>query len=300
MRTPAARASAGSLVRVDDAQLEQRVAPRHHFEHFLHAPAVGVLPAVEVGEAHRLLQLVHDAMALRCDGVKTLLASEVDVQVVQHERDVGEHRDRHRRDDHHDVEGERRRAPRRVCSGRRSPIQNSSPTATSQPTNQATAPRSIAPCSIGVSAAPARASPGTEPAAWCSRRIRNRRVYIAPVANGVKRASSDRLISMRSSASGIIAASVSIIHSRNEIPIVTMAATIWFEVSAEISEPERHESAREQEQTEVTAVDRPPFRRAEDAEHDCIGAGQRDHRQHAPPCSPDTSPAPRGSRAPAR
>lgn len=61
--------------------------------------------------------------------------------------------------------------------------------------------------------------------------------YIAPVANGVKRASSDRLISTRSIASGSIPASVSIVHSRNETPIVTMAATTWFVVSADTTRP---------------------------------------------------------------
>ena len=62
-------------------------------------------------------------------------------------------------------------------------------------------------------------------------------VYIAPRAKGVKRASSDTPRNQLSIGAGSSAASESIDHSRPNRPSDATAATIWFEVSAEMASP---------------------------------------------------------------
>ena len=163
------------LVGIDDAQLERRVAPAHHPEHFPDASALRVLAAVEVREPHRLPQLIHHPQRARGRRVDPL-PREVDVQVVQRERDVGEHRDRHRRDRYGGVE--RPRAPAAETHlQRRAQADPEEHRDRREPAGEPGERTGIRACraSSPLSASPGRASRGRARARSQSRRTRNPR-----------------------------------------------------------------------------------------------------------------------------
>jgi hypothetical protein len=85
--------------------LEQGIAPAHDAEHLLDAASFRILAAVEIGEAHRLLQVVDDFHRLRGRGVD-LFPREIEMRVVQCERDIGEHGDANRRGGDRDMESD--------------------------------------------------------------------------------------------------------------------------------------------------------------------------------------------------
>ena len=121
------------LVGIDGEDREQRIAPAHHLQDVARALPDGILGAVEIGDADRCPQLIdhrHRGGRRRVD----LLPGEVDVRVVEdaaRRSPAPTRRARRRRSPPHRALPAM--APRPVASGSRSPIANSTSTATSQP-----------------------------------------------------------------------------------------------------------------------------------------------------------------------
>lgn len=79
-------------VRIDGGDLQQRVAPRHHLQQVAGAPAFGILAAVEIGQGDLGAQVLDGAQRGRGRRVG-LLPRQVDMDVVERQRDARQHGD---------------------------------------------------------------------------------------------------------------------------------------------------------------------------------------------------------------
>ncbi len=80
------------LVGIDGAHVQVGIATPQHLHHVLGAPPFLVLGLVEVGQLHVPPEEIDDLLGLLRRG-EHALAGEVEVGVVEHERHVGQHRD---------------------------------------------------------------------------------------------------------------------------------------------------------------------------------------------------------------
>ena len=181
-------------VRVHGAHVQKRVAPRHRFDNVLGAPAVRILALEEIGELHGSGDGVdHFQRPLRRR--EHLLARQIDVRVVQRQGEIGEHGDRDDRDD--DGGGidlrERARQPGLERQAQGEPEQHD------QRAEPAGEPDQIRELDLGhvQRLASARTQSSRPSRIKVAKKPRSDR-YRAPVASGVKCASSDRLITTAS------------------------------------------------------------------------------------------------------